>query len=188
MTSIGAYLAEMQQVLAGMDENAIEQTVSHIYRVWKQRRQVFLIGNGGSAATASHMANDLSKATIVAGKARLRAVALTDNISLITAWANDTSYDNVFKEQLENLLEKGDLVLGISASGESANILLAIDFARQQGAATVGWTGRSGGRMRGIVDLAVCVPSSDVGMIEGCHMVLDHLVTTELRRLISAEA
>jgi D-sedoheptulose 7-phosphate isomerase len=130
------------------------------------------------------MANDLSKGTMAPGKPRMRAIALTDNISLISAWANDTSYENIFKEQLENLLERVDVVLGISASGNSPNILRAMEFARQQRSVTIGWTGGSGGSLKGMVDLAVLVPADDVGMIESCHLVLDHLVTSELRKLI----
>jgi len=180
MDTITSYLAETQRILAAMDESSIERNISLLYQAWERRSQIFLIGNGGSAATASHMANDLSKATIVPGKPRMRVIALTDNVSLITAWANDTSYENIFKEQLENLLESRDLVLGISASGNSPNILRAMEFARRQGAVTVGWSGLSGGRLKDIVDLAVLAPTDDVGMIESVHMVLDHLVTTQL--------
>jgi len=187
MPTIGAYLAETQQVLAGMDESSIEQNVRLLIAAWKQRRQVFIVGNGGSAATASHLANDLSKATILPGKPRIKAIALTDNVSLITAWANDTSYENVFREQLENLLEKEDVVLGISASGNSPNILQAMEYARGRGAVTIGWTGRDGGRLKALVRLAVCAPADDVGMIESCHLVLDHLITTEVLRLISTD-
>jgi D-sedoheptulose 7-phosphate isomerase len=141
---------------------------------------VFLLGNGGSAATASHMANDLSKATIVPGLPRMRVIALTDNVSIITAWANDESYDCVFKEQLENLLNPGDTVLAISASGNSPNVLRAMEFARERGAVTIGWTGRAGGCLKDLVDHCVHVPTDDVGMIENVHMVFDHLVTRAL--------
>jgi D-sedoheptulose 7-phosphate isomerase len=184
MNTVSNYLAEIQDVLARIQESSIEENIALLYEAWKRRRQVFIIGNGGSAATASHMANDLSKGTIVPGKPRMRAIALTDNISLISAWANDTSYENIFKEQLENLLERVDVVLGISASGNSPNILRAMEFARQQRSVTIGWTGGSGGSLKGMVDLAVLVPADDVGMIESCHLVLDHLVTSELRKLI----
>lgn len=188
MNSINAYLLEFQSALSEMPEIPIAKVVTLLYTTWQRRKQVFILGNGGSASTASHMANDLSKATIVPGKPRMRVVALTDNISLITAWANDSSYEDVFKEQLENLLESGDTVIGISASGNSPNILRAMDFARRQGAVTVGWTGLSGGRLKGIVDCCVHVPTDDVGMIESIHLVLDHLVTRELCQCIQSES
>jgi D-sedoheptulose 7-phosphate isomerase len=133
------------------------------------------------------MANDLSKAAIVPGKPRVKAIALTDNISLISAWANDASYEDIFKEQLENLLGRKDFVLGISASGNSPNILRAMEFARQEDAVTIAWTGRRGGRLKDMVDLAVLAPTDDVGMIESCHMVLDHLVSSELRKRINKD-
>ena len=116
MESITRYLQETQRVLAETTEKPIKKVVSLLFDAWKLRKQVFIFGNGGSASTASHMANDLSKATIVVGKPRLRVIALTDNVSIITAWANDISYEAIFKEQLENLMQPGDLVIGISAA------------------------------------------------------------------------
>jgi D-sedoheptulose 7-phosphate isomerase len=186
MESISRYLLETRRVLAEMPEKSIAKMVSLLYAAWKQGKQVFVIGNGGSASTASHMANDLSKATIVPGKPRMRVIALTDNISLITAWANDNSYEDIFKQQLENLLDRGDMVIGISASGNSPNVLRAMEFARQQGAVTVGWTGLSGGRLKEAVQHCVHAPTDDVGMIESVHLVLDHLVTREVWQSIQA--
>jgi len=186
MGPINAYLFENQRVLDEMPEKQIGQVVSLLFEAWKRRKQVFILGNGGSASTASHMANDLSKATIVAGRSRMRVIALTDNISIITAWANDASYEVIFKEQLENLLQTGDLVIGISASGNSPNVLRAMEFANQQGGVTIGWTGRSGGALGKLVDLCVHCPTDDIGMIESAHLVLDHLVTRELHRCIQA--
>jgi D-sedoheptulose 7-phosphate isomerase len=180
MSTIWAYILQFQEVLGKMSDEPIASSISLLFAAWKQRKQVFILGNGGSAATASHMANDLCKATIVSGKPRLRAIALTDCISLITALANDISYDSIFKEQLENLMNRGDVVLGISASGNSPNVLRAMEYARTQGAITIAWTGQSGGKLKDIVDLCVHSPSDDVGVIESVHVLLDHLVTNEL--------
>lgn len=185
MESIGVYLQVVQQVLARMDARIIMWNIALLFDAWKEGRRVFLCGNGGSASTASHMANDLSKATIVPGKRRMKVIALTDNVSLITAWANDSSYEDVFSEQLENLMESGDVLLAISASGNSPNVLRAVARAGRMGGITIGWTGQDGGRLKDMVDLAVSVPTDDVGMIESCHLVLDHLVTMELRRQIA---
>jgi D-sedoheptulose 7-phosphate isomerase len=183
---IDAYLAETQRVLAAMSRDAIELTISELYRAWAGGRQVFVIGNGGSASTASHIANDLSKATIVAGKPRMKVLSLADNVALITAWANDSSYDQVFKEQLENLLAEGDLVLAISGSGNSPNVLRAVEFAKQRNAVTLGWTGLSGGRLGDLVDCCLHAPTDDMGTIESVHLVIDHLVTKLLRDRIEA--
>ena len=188
MEPIGTYLLRAQRVISEMPEEAIAATVSLLYETWSQQKQLFIFGNGGSASTASHMANDLSKATIVAGKRRMRVMALTDNIALITAWANDNSFEDVFKEQLENLLDSGDLVIAISASGDSPNIIRAIEFANSRGAVTVGWTGLLGGRLKDTAHFCVHAPTDDVGLIESAHLVLDHLVTKQVRQRIQASS
>lgn len=184
---INNYFKEMQHVLADIDEDSIKKNVEILFGAWKKKKQIFTLGNGGSASTASHMANDLSKATITAGLPRMKVIALTDNISLITAWANDASYNDIFREQLANFLEPEDVVLGISASGNSPNVLRAMEFSRAKNAVTVGWTGKDGGRLKDLVDLSIQVSTNDVGMIEGLHLILDHLVTSELSRLMQAE-
>ena len=118
------------------------ETVAKIFlRAHQEGRKVFFLGNGGSASTASHMAVDFSKGTIVHGQPRLRAISLTDNVGLITAWANDTNYESIFEGQLENLLEPRDVVVAISASGNSVNVLRAAEFARKRGAVTIGLIG-----------------------------------------------
>jgi D-sedoheptulose 7-phosphate isomerase len=187
-TSISDYLAKAQRVLADTPRTPILECAEVLFRAWARGSQVFVLGNGGSASTASHMANDLSKATIVAGMPRMRVIALTDNVALITAWANDESYDCIFKEQLENLMNPGDTVLAISASGNSPNVLRAMEFARERGAVTMGWTGESGGALADIVEHCVHVPTEDVGMIESVHLVFDHFVTGALAERIRSAA
>jgi len=177
----------MRRVIAEIPRDQMLATVSQLYIAWELNQQIFILGNGGSASTASHIANDLSKATIVPGMPRLKVISLTDNVALMTAWANDSSYDAIFREQLENLLEPGDVVLGISASGNSPNVIRAMEFARQHGAVTIGWTGLNGGQLKFVADLCVRVPTDDVGMIESAHLVLDHLVTRQLSQQIRAE-
>jgi D-sedoheptulose 7-phosphate isomerase len=184
--SINGYVREFQRALEGTPPEAIQATVECLFRAWTTDNQVFILGNGGSASTASHMGNDFSKATIVAGKRRMRVISLTDNVALMTAWGNDSSFDVIFSEQLENLLNAGDVVVAISASGNSPNVLRAMEFARRTGAVTIAWTGRSGGRVKDLADHCLRVPSDDVGLIEGVHLVIDHIVTGELRRAIDA--
>jgi D-sedoheptulose 7-phosphate isomerase len=184
--SVDEYFEQVQTALSAGGREPIHETVRILYRAWEQGRRVFLIGNGGSASTASHMANDLAKATIVPGRARMKVLSLADNISLISAWGNDSSFDVVFSEQLVNLLEAGDVVLAITASGNSPNILRAMEYAREQGAVTIAWTGRSGGRVKEMVDCCVHAATDDVGMIESVHLVVDHLVADMLRQWIEA--
>jgi D-sedoheptulose 7-phosphate isomerase len=184
MNSIGEYILQVQVTIGKISEKCVDQVISILYTAWTEGKQVFIFGNGGSASTASHMANDLCKATAVLGKQRLRAIALTDCVSLITAWANDVSYDSIFKEQLENLLNGGDVVIAISASGNSPNVLRAVEYSAAKGAITIGWTGESGGKLKNIVDVCLQSASDDVGIVESVHVLLDHLVSSELRRRI----
>jgi D-sedoheptulose 7-phosphate isomerase len=185
--SIDGYLRETQRVLSETPSESVAMTVYHLYVAWEQRKQVFVLGNGGSASTASHMGNDLSKATIVPGMPRLKVISIADNVALMTAWANDSSYDTIFKEQLANLLEPGDVVIGITASGNSPNVLRAMEFANEVGAVTIAWTGRSGGRVKDIVDSSVHAQTDDVGIIESVHLVIDHLVTNAVRQYIETK-
>lgn len=180
------YVREFQRVLAAVPADEIRTTVTCLHRAWTGDRQVFIIGNGGSASTASHMGNDFSKATIVPGMRRMRVISLTDNVALMTAWGNDSAFEVIFREQLENLLNPGDVVIAVTASGNSPNLLRAMEFARERGAVTIAWAGMTGGKLRSLVDHCLCVPSQDVGLIEGVHLVIDHMVTGELRRAIEA--
>jgi D-sedoheptulose 7-phosphate isomerase len=148
---------------------------------------VIIMGNGGSAATASHMACDLGKNTVIPGRPRFRVMALTDSMALITAYANDLGYENVFAEQLTNLVRPGDIVVGISTSGNSPNVLRAIELARQAGAITIGWTGYDGGKLAQMVDVPVVVPNHCVEQLEDVHLMLEHMVTAALRQAIQME-
>jgi D-sedoheptulose 7-phosphate isomerase len=175
------HIEEVRTALARIPTSAIERVVDIILGAYGRNRHVYIVGNGGSAATATHFACDLSKATIVEGRARLRVTSLTDNVALLTAWANDTSYENVFAEQLCNLLNAGDVLIGISASGNSPNVLNAIVAARSLGAVTVGLVGFSGGALMAAVDSAVHVESHSYGVVEDCHLVLEHAITESTR-------
>lgn len=160
--------------------------VDILYTAQRDGHTVFILGNGGSATTASHMACDLGKGTAIPGVPRLRAISLTDNIALLTAWANDSSYESVFKEQLANLLKPRDVVIGISASGNSPNVLRAIEFANQQGALTIGFIGFGGGKLKDLVQIDLTVSCRNYGLVEDFHSVLNHLLAqyvTSMNRL-----
>ncbi len=182
------YVAEIKATLDNLPWEAIRDTVSLLHYACLTDRQVFIMGNGGSAATASHMACDLGKNTVIPGRPRFRVMALTDNMALFSAYANDHGYENVFVEQLANFVRRGDVVIGISTSGNSPNVLKGIELAREVGAITIGWTGYEGGMLAQMVDVPVVIPNHCVEQIEDIHMMLEHLVTTILRRAIQADS
>jgi D-sedoheptulose 7-phosphate isomerase len=178
---IRTYLVQLQETLAQLPAEPIERVATTLLECAQRGSTVFIFGNGGSAATASHFACDLAKNTQVPGAAHFRVIALTDNVSLMTAWANDTSYDNIFAAQLGSLVEPGDVVIGISCSGNSANVLNAMTLARHRGATTVAFTGDRGGRLKEIVDVCLQVPSPRIEQQEDAHLILEHCICSAIR-------
>src|SRR5512138_3004380 len=154
---IDVYLAQLDEGLRALDRQAVWAVIHELMRAWRERRQVFVLGNGGSAALASHMVTDLSKIT-VPGQPRIRAIALTDNTALLTALGNDIAYADVFSEQLLNLCQPGDILLATSCSGNSPNVLKALQTARVLGATTIGLTGDTGGQLKELADIVVFAP------------------------------
>ena len=146
-----------------------------------QDRTIYFIGNGGSASTASHFVCDIGKATIRGDGKRFRCVALVDNVETLTAWANDAEYARVFSEPLRTLAHPGDVAFGISGSGNSPNVLAAMEVARPMGLRTIGLTGMGGGKLRGLVEVPVVVPSNNMQHIEDVHLLVGHLLTSYLR-------
>ena len=185
-TVLEGHINDVRTVLSAIPIDAIERAVGIILDAYDNGAHVYVVGNGGSATNATHFACDLSKATIVDGRARLRVTSLTDNIALLTAWANDTSYDRVFSEQLTNLLDPGDVVIAISASGNSPNVVSAVLAARLMRASTIGLVGFAGGRLLEAVDAAIHVPSNDYGVVEDCHSVIEHAITVSTRKALLA--
>jgi D-sedoheptulose 7-phosphate isomerase len=143
--------------------------------------QVFVMGNGGSASTASHFVADLLKTSITNGNNRFKAMSLSDNIPVLLAWSNDESYENIFSNQLENFLQKNDVVIGMSGSGNSENVLNAIQFANEKQAITIGLSGKGGGKLSDIVKINLIVQSNDMLTIETIHLLICHLITTMIR-------
>ncbi len=178
---INQYLTEISDTLGRLPVEAVAQVVDVLEEACAKGRYVFLFGNGGSAATASHFASDLAKGAICLGKPRVKAFALTDHVPLLSAWANDTSYENIFAEQLENFVEPGDIVIGISGSGNSANVLNGVRVAKAKGATTIGFIGIDGGKLKKLVDIAVVVPSHNMEQVEDSHLLFGHVITTCLR-------
>lgn len=185
---IAAYFHELGEALAALPHAPIEAMLDILQQARLEGRTIFIVGNGGSASTASHFACDLGKNTVMPGVPRFRVTALTDNMEVFSALANDLGYENVFAEQLANLLQPGDVVIAISTSGNSPNVLKAVEFARTQGATTIGWTGQGGGRLADLVDLLIAVPSTRIEQVENAHLILHHLVTIRMRELSHALA
>ncbi len=172
-----------------MDESrldALDAIAERLFQAWHEDRCLFIFGNGGSAALASHMACDLGKGTATEGLPRLRVLSLTDNVPLISAWANDTSYAAVFSEQLAGMAKPGDVVFAISGSGNSPNVVAALDWARQNRCLTLGLSGFQGGKMVALCDISWVVPSDNMQIIEDLHVSASHALFTTLRRRIQS--
>ena len=184
MDFIDSYLDELEVVVHHISRDAVRAVVEALLENWREQRTVFLIGNGGSAATASHMMNDLNKYTAVDGMPRFRAIALTDNVPLMTAVGNDLAYDEIFVEPLKNLLQPGDLLIALSASGNSPNIVRAVEYAQSIGASVIGFCGQPGGRLAQLADLKVIIPSNRIGHQEDGHLILNHVITASLAERI----
>lgn len=165
-----------------LDLAAVERLANEVERCERDGRTIWVMGNGGSAATASHLATDLSKTAYVKGRKRIKCIALNDNAAYMTAIGNDLKYDEVFSYQLEGLVAKDDLVILITGSGNSANILAAAGVAKKAGAVSVAMLGFDGGACKKAVDFHILVPSDQYGVIEDAHMAVGHVVAFWLKQ------
>lgn len=179
-----AYLEEARDTLERIPVDLVEKIFKILCDAYRDDRQVIVMGNGGSAALASHFAVDLAKGTAAPGRRRFRALSIVDNTPMMTAYANDLSYADVFAEQIRTLARAGDVVFGISGSGNSPNILNGLTAGREAGATTVVLTGYQGGKAAGLADVALVVPSDDMQHIEDCHLAVTHLYMQALRELL----
>ncbi len=177
------YIEESLAWLRRLPLEDVRAAVGLLYEAAMQGRTIYLFGNGGSASTASHLACDLGKNTFVNGT-RLRAVALTDNMAMFSAYANDEGYANVFSEQLRTLASPGDVAVAISGSGNSPNVIAAMEVARGAGAATIGISGMGGGKLARVVDVAIVVASDRMDQVEDAHLLLAHLICETLRERV----
>ena len=185
------FLDRVSQELARIDPAQVRALADAIYECYEKGRLVFLIGNGGSGSNASHFCEDLGKGTLRREdfdndkKKRLRVLSLTDNTPYILAWGNDEGFDRVFVEQLKNLASPGDLLIAISGSGNSPNILRAVEWANAHDLSTFGCTGYSGGKLKQIAQQGLHVPLDDMGIVESIHLTAFHWVVGDLHRRIS---
>jgi D-sedoheptulose 7-phosphate isomerase len=188
IVNAGQYIAQLSSVIAKLDPKSVDRIALKLFEAYLGDKTIFIVGNGGSAGLASHFACDLGKGiTFNNGSKRMRALSLADNIPLMTAWANDVSYECIFAEQLRNFVAAGDVLFAISGSGNSANVLRGLEVARASGATTLGITGFEGGKMRSLCDICLVVPSDNMQMIEDLHTVATHAVSTILHNLVDAQ-
>jgi D-sedoheptulose 7-phosphate isomerase len=186
---IHAYLADASALIAALPAGQVAAAADLLLAAWRRRARVYVCGNGGSAAIASHFAGDLNKGANVAGRHRFRASALVDNTPALTAWSNDEGYAVAMAEQLRNFVEPGDLVIGISGSGNSLNVVNTLALARQAGAGTLAMVGFDGGQIARpeLSDVTVHVPSHSMEQVEDAFAVLCHCLLYALRRQICLE-
>jgi D-sedoheptulose 7-phosphate isomerase len=191
--AVEPYMQRLEAELRRIDRAAMERWADHLYRAWENDRFVFIFGNGGSGTTASHMAEDLGKSTLRPedlkdeSKKRLKVLSLTDNAGWIMAVGNDVAYDQIFVQQLMNYGGPGDLVIAISGSGNSPNVLNAVDWANRHGLSTFGLTGYSGGKLRSMQHDGLHVALDDMGMVESIHLCLFHWVLNDVFARINRE-
>lgn len=188
MEPINRYFSELEQMLQAISLPHLETVLHLLEEAYRNGRRIFIMGNGGSAATASHFALDLAKNTIMPGAPRLKAISLTDHVPLITAWSNDIAYEHIFSEQLANMIEPGDVVIGVSTSGNSPNVINALNLAKQYRATTVGLLGAKGGKMKDMVEAYILAPGQNIEQEEDAHMILAHVITRHMREVVRSYA
>jgi D-sedoheptulose 7-phosphate isomerase len=181
------YLKRLTTTLESMPAESIDRLSEMLYRAYTDGKQVFTVGNGGSASTASHMAADLAKNTIGPNMRRFRIMSLNDNIPMLTALANDLGYENVFAEQLQNVIQPGDVLIVLSGSGNSPNVIKAMEYARSQSAEVAALLGFDGGQAAELADISILVDSSDYGVVEDAHLVLNHILVEYFRQRLADE-
>lgn len=185
--SVDGYLTSLAATLAAVPREPLHAIEETLWQTYLRDGTIIICGNGGSAANASHFACDLAKWTINDGQRRLRAFALTDNVPIMTAWSNDTAYERVFVEQIMSLYRRGDTLVAISGSGNSPNVLRAVEWMTAQGATTIGLTGFDGGTLARLATIAVVVPSYFMPEVEDVHSAICHSLAVALGKRIGAE-
>ncbi len=188
ITEPQGYFGRLRDTLQWISHDTIDQIVSRLLHAYDANRTVYSFGNGGSASLASHMACDLGKGTAALGSRRFRVMSLADNVPLLTAWANDARYDDIFAEQLRNFVQPNDVVVAISGSGNSPNVLNGLRVARELGCYNIGLSGFQGGKMKELCDLCLIVPSDNMQLIEDLHVCINHCIFTAVRHRIALKA
>jgi D-sedoheptulose 7-phosphate isomerase len=181
MELIQNYISALQLTMDQLPHQSIAAAIDTLQQARSKGSQIFILGNGGSASTASHFACDLSKNTRHEGLPHFRAIALTDNMALFSAYANDEGYENVFSEQLASLIRPEDIVIAISASGNSKNVIKAVEAAHKHQATVIGFTGFDGGDLKQLTHINIHVNSNIIEHVEDIHLMLEHLIVKTIK-------
>ena len=181
------YISSVVELIQNLPVNQIETIIDTLHKARLEGKQIFIMGNGGSASTASHFVCDIAKNTRKEGWPHFKAIGLADNMAIFSAYANDEGYENVFSQQLANLINPGDIVIGISASGNSPNVLNAMQVAELNQATRIGFTGFKGGKLGSMVDLHINIPSDNYGQVEDLHLMLEHIIVNNLQDRVNLE-
>lgn len=184
----GQYIDGLTDTLKSFDRDRFQTVVDTVLKAYHDNRSIFTMGNGGSGATASHFACDINKGCCLDLDKKFKMICLNDNMPTMLAYANDISYDVVFLEQLKNLFQTGDLVIGISGSGSSKNVLKAIAYANQMGGKTIGLSGFSGGKLAKIANVSFVVDSDDMQKIEDVHLIFTHIIMQAVYQALNTTA
>ena len=181
---INSFLEEQNLCISKIqhDTKTLEKIIEILITARDKKKKIFVMGNGGSGSTASHLVSDLLKTAITRGDKRFSAISLVDNMPVILAWANDSNFNNIFSEQIKNHISKGDVLIGFSGSGKSQNILNAFNIGKKSGSICIGITGMGGGKFPKICDVCFTVPSNDMLMIESIHLTLCHCIVSSIRQ------
>ena len=180
------YLEELKVLLDTFPHDRFEEVASALLSAYVDEKQIFIMGNGGSGSTASHFACDINKGCCFNVDKKFKVICLNDNIPTLLAYANDLSYEKVFVEQLKNFLKPGDVVIGISGSGNSENVIQAVLYAKENGSKTIGFTGFDGGKLAGIVDIPLVASINDMQKVEDVHMIVVHMLMQYLDKALQA--
>jgi D-sedoheptulose 7-phosphate isomerase len=188
MEHIENHIATLQETMDQLPGHLIAEVITLLQRARLQEKQIFILGNGGSASTATHFVCDLAKNTRREGLPAFRAIGLTDNMAAFSAYANDEGYENVFSHQLATMVRPGDIVIAISASGNSQNVINAVQEAHKHNAVTIGFTGFGGGRLGQMVNINIHVKSHIIEHVEDVHLMLEHMIVHTIKHQLQTEA
>ena len=180
LNQIRGYIEKEKGVLDCLDGDAINLAMNEIVRARDEKNQIFIMGNGGSAATASHYTGDFNKGLSLDREKKCRFYCLNDNVATVVSLANDLCYEEIFVQQLKNFMDPGDIVIAISGSGNSENIIRAVRYAKEKGNLVIGLTGYDGGKLKELSDIQLHVPIHDMQITEDIHMMFDHLMMSIL--------
>jgi D-sedoheptulose 7-phosphate isomerase len=179
------YLSQLKDLIDIFPHGRFEEIGQSLLSAYDGGKQVFIMGNGGSGSTASHFVCDINKGSCLEHKKKFKVICLNDNVPTVLAYANDLSYDKIFIEQLKNFLQPGDVVIGISGSGNSNNVLMAVNYAKENGATTIGLTGFDGGKLAKIVHIPFVVAINDMQKVEDLHMIVVHMLMQYLCEILN---